>query len=82
MEARFPARITVSAINAPGSLAEIAKTIADNDANIHTMSMVSTAEDITKMVFDLEVWDLHHLSRTLTQIRSKDCVSLVERVNG
>ena len=46
------------------------------------MSMVSTAEDITKMVFDLEVWDLHHLSRTLTQIRSKDCVSLVERVNG
>ena len=38
---RFPARISVTAINAPGSLAEIAQIIAVNDANIHTLSMVA-----------------------------------------
>ena len=37
---RFPARISVTAINAPGSLAEITQVIAVNDANIHMLSMV------------------------------------------
>ncbi|MEX6505785.1 bifunctional (p)ppGpp synthetase/guanosine-3',5'-bis(diphosphate) 3'-pyrophosphohydrolase [Jiella sp. M17.18] len=79
---RFPARIMLSAINEPGSLAEIAETIAVNDANIHNLSMVSTAPDFTKMVIELEVWDLAHLNRTLKQLRAKDCISEVSRVNG
>ncbi|MER0239290.1 bifunctional (p)ppGpp synthetase/guanosine-3',5'-bis(diphosphate) 3'-pyrophosphohydrolase [Fulvimarina sp. MAC8] len=79
---RFPARISVSALNEPGSLAEIAATIAHNDANIHKLEMKSAASDFTLMVFDLEVWDVNHLNRTLSQIRGKECVSTVERVNG
>ncbi|MCB8836051.1 RelA/SpoT AH/RIS domain-containing protein, partial [Aurantimonas sp. VKM B-3413] len=82
LKARFPARIMLSAINEPGSLAEIAETIAINDANIHNLSMVSTAPDFTKMVIELEVWDLSHLNRTLKQLRAKDCISEVARVNG
>ncbi|TIP96941.1 MAG: bifunctional (p)ppGpp synthetase/guanosine-3',5'-bis(diphosphate) 3'-pyrophosphohydrolase, partial [Mesorhizobium sp.] len=39
---RFPARVSVTAINAPGSLADIAQVVASNDANIHTLSMVRT----------------------------------------
>ncbi|RUY64899.1 bifunctional (p)ppGpp synthetase/guanosine-3',5'-bis(diphosphate) 3'-pyrophosphohydrolase, partial [Mesorhizobium sp. M7A.F.Ca.CA.001.13.1.1] len=35
---RFPARVSVTAINAPGSLADIAQVVASNDANIHTLS--------------------------------------------
>src|SRR3954453_17697647 len=31
---RFPARVSVTAINAPGSLADIAQVVASNDANI------------------------------------------------
>jgi guanosine-3',5'-bis(diphosphate) 3'-pyrophosphohydrolase len=79
---RFPARIAVTAINEPGSLAEITRVIADNDANIHTLSMVNTAPDFTKMVIDLEVWDLKHLNRLLSQLKANSSVSAAERVNG
>src|SRR6185312_4959940 len=79
---RFPARVSVTAINAPGSLAEISKIIADNDANIHTLSMARTAPDFTEMLFDLEVWDLKHLNRLLSQLKEDKAVSEVRRVNG
>ncbi len=79
---RFPARILVSVTNEPGSLAEVAETIAANDANIHNLSMTRTAADITAMVIDVEVWDLAHLTRTLHQLRTKACVSEAKRVNG
>ena len=82
LHSRFPARISLSVVNEPGSLAEIAKTIAANDANIHNLSMVTTAPDFTTIVIELEVWDLQHLSQTLKQLRAKDCVSEVNRVNG
>jgi guanosine-3',5'-bis(diphosphate) 3'-pyrophosphohydrolase len=79
---RFPARISVTAINAPGSLAEIAQVVASNDANIHTLSMVRTAPDFTEMLIDLEVWDLKHLNRLISQLKASTAVSDVRRVNG
>ena len=82
MSERFPARIMLSAKNEPGSLAEIAETIAINDANIHNLSMIATAPDFTKMVIELEVWDIQHLTQTLRQLRAKSCVADVSRVNG
>jgi guanosine-3',5'-bis(diphosphate) 3'-pyrophosphohydrolase len=79
---RFPARISVTAINEPGSLANIAQAIAANDANIHTLSMVRTAPDFTEMIFDLEVWDLKHLNRLVSQLKDNTSVSDALRVNG
>jgi len=79
---RFPARISVTAINAPGSLADIAQVIASNDANIHMLSMVRTAPDFTEMLIDLEVWDLKHLNRLLSQLKDNSSVSDARRVNG
>ncbi len=79
---RFPARISVVAINEPGSLATIAQVIASNDANIHMLSMLNTAPDFTEMMIDLEVWDLKHLNRLISQLREEDCTSEVKRVNG
>ncbi|MHB2265772.1 RelA/SpoT family protein [Aliihoeflea sp. PC F10.4] len=79
---RFPARISVTAINEPGSLANISQVIASNDANIHTLSMLRTAPDFTEMVFDLEVWDLKHLNRLMSQLKENASVSEVRRVNG
>ena len=72
----------MTAINAPGSLAEIAQVIAANDANIHTLSMVRTAPDFTEMLIDLEVWDLKHLNRLLVAIKDEFSVSEAQRVNG
>ncbi|MFZ1679530.1 MAG: bifunctional (p)ppGpp synthetase/guanosine-3',5'-bis(diphosphate) 3'-pyrophosphohydrolase [Rhizobiaceae bacterium] len=79
---RFPARISVTALNEPGTLATIARVIAENDANIHTLSMIRTAPDFTEMVVDLEVWDLKHLNRLLAQLKEEKCVSESKRVNG
>ena len=79
---RFPARINVTAINEPGSLANIAQVVAANDANIHMLSMVRTAPDFTEMIIDLEVWDLKQLNRLLSQLKENQSVSEARRVNG
>ncbi|MBT1155245.1 bifunctional (p)ppGpp synthetase/guanosine-3',5'-bis(diphosphate) 3'-pyrophosphohydrolase [Aminobacter anthyllidis] len=79
---RFPARLSVTAINAPGSLADIAQVVAANDANIHTLSMIRTAPDFTEMLLDLEVWDLKHLNRLISQLKDNTSVSDARRVNG
>jgi GTP diphosphokinase / guanosine-3',5'-bis(diphosphate) 3'-diphosphatase len=82
MKERFPARVSISALNEPGSLAEIAQTIALNEANIHKLEMSNTAPDFTEMLFDLEVWDLKHLNRLISQLKEKSCVSAARRVYG
>jgi len=82
MKERFPARISVTAINEPGSLANIAQVVAANDANIHMLSMLRTAPDFTEMIIDLEVWDLKQLNRLLSQLRDNSSVSEAKRVNG
>ncbi|RCL03107.1 MAG: SpoT/RelA [Candidatus Tokpelaia sp. JSC189] len=82
MEERFPARISVVAINSPGSLAEISKIIADNDVNIHNLFMVHTAPDFTKMIIDLEVWDLKNLNRIISQLKEVRLISDANRVNA
>jgi len=81
-EERFPARIRVLAINAPGSLAEISQLVAASDANIQNLSMVRTAPDFTEMMIDLEVWDLKHLTKIIAQLKQAGGVSEAWRVNG
>ena len=82
MKERFPARVSISALNEPGTLAEIAQTIALNEANIHKLEMSNTAPDFTEMLFELEVWDLKHLNRLISQLKEKSCVSAARRVYG
>jgi len=77
---RFPARILVTAINAPGTLAEVAQTIAASETNIQTLSMVRVAADFTEMLVDLQVWDLKHLNNLITQLKELGSVSTVERI--
>ncbi|TIX99559.1 MAG: hypothetical protein E5V16_29550, partial [Mesorhizobium sp.] len=49
---------------------------------IHTLTMVRTAPDFTEMLIDLEVWDLKHLNRLLSQLKDNSSVSDARRVNG
>ena len=79
---RFPARIRVTALNEPGSLAAIADVIGANDGNIDNLRMIERGRDFTDMEVDLEVWDVKHLNRILAEMRAKQAVSRVERVNG
>jgi len=79
---RFPARIAVQSVNEPGSLAQIAQVIADNDGNIDNIRMARRAPDFTDVTIDLEVYDLKHLTAILAQLRAKPIIAKAERVNG
>jgi guanosine-3',5'-bis(diphosphate) 3'-pyrophosphohydrolase len=76
---RFPARIALTSLNEPGSLAQIAQVIADSDGNIDNIKMVRKGADFHEIMIDLEVWDLKHLNRITSQLKQKPIISSVER---
>jgi guanosine-3',5'-bis(diphosphate) 3'-pyrophosphohydrolase len=77
---RFPARISVTAVNAPGSLAEIARVIGETGGNIDNIKMARRAADFTVMHIELEVFDLVHLNHIIAGLRAKSSVAKVERL--
>ncbi|MEO4044533.1 bifunctional (p)ppGpp synthetase/guanosine-3',5'-bis(diphosphate) 3'-pyrophosphohydrolase [Hoeflea sp. CAU 1731] len=77
---RFNARVTVNALNEPGTLADVAQTIAASDTNINMLTMVRVADDFTEMKFDLGVWDLKHLNKLVTTLKGLSCVSDAVRI--
>jgi GTP pyrophosphokinase len=79
---RFPAQIMVTAANTPGSLAQVATVIGEHGGNIDNIRMNGKSPDFSRMVIDVEVFDLKHLNAILTQLRAKKVVSAAERVNG
>ena len=79
---RFPARIALQSVNEPGSLAQIARVIAEHDGNIDNIRMSRRAPDFTSITIDLEVYDLKHLTAIIAQLRAKPMVAKAERVNG
>jgi GTP diphosphokinase / guanosine-3',5'-bis(diphosphate) 3'-diphosphatase len=78
---RFPAKITVTALNEPGSLAQVAAVIGEADGNIDNIKMTNRVPDYTEMLIDLEVWDLKHLNDIIAGLRAKDVVSSAARAN-
>ncbi|MFG1398459.1 RelA/SpoT family protein [Roseixanthobacter pseudopolyaromaticivorans] len=81
-DGRFPAQIVVTAVNEPGSLAQVATVIGTRNGNIQGINMRSRSPDFTELLIDLEVFDLRHLNGILSELRSKPVVSSAERVNG
>lgn len=79
---RFPARVRVTTINEPGSLAIISEVIANNDGNIQNLNMDRISDQFMNMLIDMEVWDLGHLTRIIRQLSSKSVVNKVERITG
>lgn len=77
---RFPARLSVVAMNEPGSLAQIAHVIGEGDGNIDNLRMTRRASDFTEMLIEVDVWDLEHLNKLISGLRARPVVSKVERV--
>jgi guanosine-3',5'-bis(diphosphate) 3'-pyrophosphohydrolase len=80
--AKFPARIEVTAINEPGTLAQVAQVIADNEGNISNIKILASAPDFSVILIDVEVFDVKHLNRLIAQLRKRPVVSSVTRVSG
>ena len=76
---RFPARLAVTALNEPGTLAQIAQVIGEADGNIDNLRMRHRAADFTEMLVEVEVFDLGHLNRIIAGLKAKQVVSKVER---
>ncbi|MEO0797908.1 MAG: bifunctional (p)ppGpp synthetase/guanosine-3',5'-bis(diphosphate) 3'-pyrophosphohydrolase [Pseudomonadota bacterium] len=77
---RFPARIALLARNEPGALARAATIIAELDGNIDNLRMTERAADFTRMLIELEVWDLDHLTRIVTRLRTCPGIAKADRV--
>src|SRR4051812_43192986 len=78
---RFPARIKIHSVNEPGTLAQVAQVIAEHDGNIDNVRMERGSPDFTELTIDLEVYDLKHLNAIIAQLKAKNVVAKVERVN-
>jgi GTP pyrophosphokinase len=76
---RFPAKIVVTALNEPGTLAQIAQVIGEDDGNIDNLRMIRRGSDFTEMLIEVEVWNLGHLNRIINGLKAKTVVSQVER---
>jgi guanosine-3',5'-bis(diphosphate) 3'-pyrophosphohydrolase len=80
---RFPAQLSLTVINEPGTLAQIAQIIGDNDGNIDSISVTGRgAADFREITIDVEVWNLKHLNGIMNQLKQRPVVSSVTRVNG
>jgi guanosine-3',5'-bis(diphosphate) 3'-pyrophosphohydrolase len=79
-KSRFMARIMINALNEPGTLAKLARAVADVDVNIRVLNTVRVATDFTEMALDVEVWDLRQLNQLLAQLADLDCVATVRRL--
>ena len=77
---RFPALISVTAPNKPGTLAQIADVIGQAGGNIDNLKMLRRASDFTELRIGLEVCDLAHLNQIISGLKAKAVVSKVERV--
>jgi GTP diphosphokinase / guanosine-3',5'-bis(diphosphate) 3'-diphosphatase len=78
---RFPAKISVTVINEPGSLAQVAAVIGEANGNIDNIKMTNSVPDYTEMSIDLEVWDLEHLNDIIAGLKAKDVVSRAARAS-
>ncbi len=78
----FPARLRLTAINEPGTLAQIASVIGDHGANIDNIVFKPISADFRELIIDVEVIDLKHLNTIVSHLRARPVVSQVERING
>ncbi|MEM8839508.1 MAG: bifunctional (p)ppGpp synthetase/guanosine-3',5'-bis(diphosphate) 3'-pyrophosphohydrolase [Pseudomonadota bacterium] len=81
-DAFYPARIIVTAMHEPGTLAQVTRIIGDSDSNIERIELLHGASDFTDMEIDLRVRDIKHLNSIISEVRRSAVVSSVQRING
>ncbi len=75
-------RLNVTLANEPGSLGEMANTIARSGGNISNLKFTNRNPDFFDMTVDIEVDDNKHLSEIMTTLRSGRSVSSVDRARS
>lgn len=73
--------ISMLSLDRPGALATIAGTIGRSDANIHNLFMAMASPEFHRLVFQIEVRDLPHLSEVLSSLKDAQGLSEVRRAS-
>ena len=81
-ETRYMARISVTGVNEPGCLAQIAQLIGETNGNIDNIKMTEKGVDYSEMLIELEVWDLKHLNEIIAGLQNLSVVNTVKRLWG
>ncbi|MEM7430389.1 MAG: bifunctional (p)ppGpp synthetase/guanosine-3',5'-bis(diphosphate) 3'-pyrophosphohydrolase [Pseudomonadota bacterium] len=79
VDLEFTSQIAVETQNKPGSLAEVAATIADAGSNIEQVSVQSRHDDCSILSFQLQVRDRQHLAHILREVKKMSNVIKVMR---
>ncbi len=75
-------RLNVTLANEPGSLGELANTIAVSGGNISNLKFTNRNPDFFDMTVDIEVEDNKHLNEIMTILRSRQSISSVDRARS
>ncbi len=75
----YVGRIKVTVSNENGSLAEVTRSIAQDQANITNVKVIGRSLDFFELLFDIEVKGLNQLTNLIISLRALDCVHSVER---
>lgn len=72
-------RVHATVRNEPGALAEIAIAVREARGNIVNIKSISRSRDFFDMAFDIEVFDVRHLSNIVAALKTCDRVVSAER---
>ena len=75
-------RLNVTLANAPGSLGELATTIAQSGGNISNLKFTDRNPDFFDMTVDIEVDDIKHLNEIMTALRGSWSVTSIDRARS
>lgn len=75
-------RVLVTVENKRGVLADLCRTIAENEGDIINLRLAKRTADFFDMLFDIEVADAKHLTNILAALRAIRSVKEAERVKG
>ncbi|WP_135210034.1 RelA/SpoT family protein [Vitreimonas flagellata] len=75
-------RVLVTVENKRGVLADLCRTIAENEGDIINLRLAKRTADFFDMQFDIEVADAKHLTNILAALRAIRAVKEAERVKG
>ncbi len=82
LAATHSARISLTLANEPGALARICALIAEQRANIDFLATAERTPDFFRMLLDVEVRDVKHLSGILTALEAQPMISVAARARA
>lgn len=80
LQHRYAARLKVTFLNKPGTLASLSTAISTQGANISNIRVANRTLEFWDVLIDIEVKNLEHLKTVIASLRSLPTINSVERI--